>query len=73
MFRNEVIVSEEDKQKVVELLTEVNKILEPYPYFNPEYAGDYTVTTISRAKGFAKDALKWCSYLHTASEEGLDT
>ncbi len=69
MFCNEVIVSEKDKQTLVSLLEEAHTIIERYPPFHPEYAGNMTVTTISRAKTFVKDALQWCSYLHTSPDD----
>lgn len=63
MFSNEVLVDKTDKDRLVELLNEVNEILEKYPF--ETYDGSHTVTNISRAKTFAKDALKWCGYLYT--------
>ena len=51
----------------MELIGKVNDILDKYPYFK-EGTNSHTVTTISRAKGFAKDAEKWISYLHTEEE-----
>ena len=70
MFANEVIVSVEDKEKLVQLLTEADKILNKYPYFSKPNC--HTVTTISRAKGFVSDAKKWCGYLHTDPNEKID-
>ena len=62
MFKNDVIVSETDKENALYHIREVNKILDKYPYFS---CVANTVTTISRAKEFSKDAEKWISYLDT--------
>lgn len=63
MFSNEVLIEKSDKDRLIELLEEVNDILGKYPY--ETYNGSHTVTNISRAKTFAKDAQQWCSYLYT--------
>lgn len=63
MFSNEVLVEKTDKDRLIELLSEVNGILEKYQF--ETYDGSHTVTNISRAKTFAKDALQWCGYLYT--------
>ena len=63
MFTNEPLIEKADKERLVELLKEANAILEKYPY--ETYDGSHTVTTMSRAKSFVKDAEKWCGYLHT--------
>lgn len=65
-FPNEVYVSKEDKDRLVELLGEANEILEKYPYFSKPDC--HCITTMSRAKGFVKDANQWCGYLHTEEE-----
>ena len=62
MFSNEVLVEKSDKERLVELFREANTILDKYPY--ETHDGSHTVTTMSRAKSFTKDAEKWCSYLH---------
>lgn len=62
MFSNEVLVEKSDKERLVELLREADTILNKYPY--EIYDGSDTVTTMSRAKSFTKDAKKWCGYLH---------
>ena len=62
MFSNEVLVEKSDKERLVELLREANAILNKYPYETND--GSHTVTTMSRAKFFTKDAEKWCGYLH---------
>ena len=62
MFSNEVLVEKPDKERLVELLREANTILDKYPY--EIFDGSHTVTTMSRAKSFTKDAEKWCGYLH---------
>lgn len=62
MFSNEVLIEKNDKERLVELLTEANAILEKYPY--ETYDGSHTVTTMSRAKSYVKNAKEWCSYLH---------
>ena len=63
MFSNEVLVEKVDKSRLIELLNEANKILDKYQF--ETYDGSHTVTNISRAKTFSKDALQWCSYLYT--------
>ena len=67
MFDNDVIVNPFDKAKLMELMSEVNHILDKYPHFK-EGTDFHTVTAISRAKGFARDAAQWISYLHTEEE-----
>lgn len=62
MFSNEVLIEKNDKDRLVDLLTEANSILEKYPY--ETYNCSHTVTTMSRAKSYVKDAKEWCSYLH---------
>lgn len=64
MFRNEVLISKADKARVVELINEANDILEKYPYYKKEFSQDATATTMSVAKGFVKEAKRWCEYLH---------
>lgn len=62
MFSNEVLVEKSDKERLVELLREANTILNKYPY--ETYDGSHTVTIMSRAKSFTKEAEEWCSYLY---------
>ena len=62
MFSNEVLIEKDDKDRLVELLKEANVILKKYPY--EIYDGSHTVTTMSRAKSYVKDAEEWCGYLH---------
>ena len=62
MFSNEVLVEKSDKERLVELLREASTILNKYPY--ETYDGSHTVTNMSRAKSFTKEAEKWCNYLH---------
>lgn len=62
MFSNEVLIEKNDKERLVELLTEANAILEKYPY--ETYDGSYTVTNMSRAKSYVKNAKEWCNYLY---------
>ena len=64
MFENEVIISESDKEKALYHIQEVNKILDKYPYSS---CFAHTITNISRAKGYSKDAEKWISYLETSN------
>ena len=67
MFQNEVLIDKNEKEKLVELVTEANKILEKY-----EYSSDYshhTVTCMSRVKTLGKEFLEWCSYLYTKENE----
>lgn len=56
MFSNEVLIDKNDKDRLVDLLTEANSILEKYPY--ETYDGSHTITTMSRAKSYVKDAKK---------------
>lgn len=62
MFSNEVLIEKNDKERLVGLLTEANAILEKYPY--ETYDGSHTITTMSRAKSYVKNAKEWCGYLH---------
>ena len=62
MFSNEVLVEKSDKERLVELLKEANTILNKYP--NETYDGSHTVTSMSRAKLFTKEAEIWCRYLY---------
>ena len=61
MFKNEVLVDKTDKERLVTLLREANAILEKYPHSSD--CSCHTITTMSRTKGFAKDAEKWCNLL----------
>ena len=63
MFENEVIVSTEDKERLVALMKEANAILEKYPYFSKPDC--HTVTCVSRAKNAVKEARDWCGMLYT--------
>lgn len=62
-FKNEVSVSEDDKKRLVSLIREVNEILEKYPY-SSDYS-QHTVTSISRAKSYSKEAETWINLLKT--------
>lgn len=62
MFSNEVLIEKNDKERLVELLTEANAILEKYPY--EACGGFYTVTNMSSTKLYVKKAKEWCNYLH---------
>ena len=65
MFENEVLVDVNDKERLVELLTEASSILDKYNYFSK--SGCHTVTAMSRAKSAVKDANEWCKRLYSAS------
>lgn len=67
MFSNEVLISKEDKQRLMALLKEADSILSKYPYEN-HIDNVHTVTTMSRAKGHLSEAVEWCGYLHTEKE-----
>ena len=62
MFSNEVLVEKSDKERLVELFREANTILNKYLY--EIYNDSHTVTAMSRAKSFTKEAEKWCNYLY---------
>lgn len=63
MLQNEVLIDKNDKERLIELISEVNGILEKYQY-NLDYY-QHTVVAMSRAQFLGKDLLKWCSYLYT--------
>ena len=66
MFPNEVLINKNEKERLVELVTEANKILEKY-----DYSSDYsyrTVTCMSRVKTLGKEFLQWCSFLYTKED-----
>ena len=65
MFENEVIVDPKDKEEALTYIKKVNEILDKYPSSS---CHAYTVTSISRAKNFSKEAEKWISYLETKEE-----
>lgn len=71
MFPNEVLIDKNDKEKLVELATEANKILKKY-----EYSSDYSChssTCMGQTKTLGKKFLEWCTYLYTKEEvEGGD-
>ena len=62
MFKNEVIVSEEDKKEMLYHINEINRILEKYPYSSC-FAN--TVTEISRVKTYSKNAAECIENLYT--------
>ena len=67
MFPNEVLIDKIEKEKLLELATEANKILEKY-----ENSSDYshhTVTCMSRVKTLGKEFLQWCSFLYTKEKK----
>ena len=67
MFPNEVLIDKIEKEKLLELAKEANKILEKY-----EYSSDYshhTVTCMSRVKTLGKEFLQWCSFLYTKEKK----
>ena len=66
MFPNEVLIDKIEKEKLVELATEANKMLEKYVY-SSDYS-HHTVTCMSRAKMLEKEFLQWCSFLYTKEE-----
>ena len=56
VFPNEVLIDKKEKERLVELATEANKILEKY-----EYSSNYshhTVTCMSRVKTLGKEFLE---------------
>ena len=62
MFSNEVLIDKNDKDRLVELLSEANAILDKYPF--QIYDGSCAVTNMSRAKSLLSEAIKWCNYLY---------
>jgi hypothetical protein len=62
MFKNEVIISEIDKEQALYHIKKVNEILNKYPYENGHA---YTVTNMIRAKHASLEAEKWIEYLYT--------
>jgi hypothetical protein len=62
MFKNEVIISETDKEQALYHIKKVNEILKKYPYENWH---EYTVTNMTRAKHASLEAEKWIEYLYT--------
>ena len=64
MFDNEVFIKKEDKAILLKNIEEINKILNKYPYYK-DGTHYHTVTAISRAKNFSKDAEQWIRLLST--------
>lgn len=67
MFENEVMITEEDKKRLIELLTEADEILKKYPFVSK--TGHHTVTMMSRAKTCVADGRQWCQLLYTESND----
>lgn len=65
-FPNEVFIDPREKERLIELLTEADAILDKYHYTSD--ASYHTVTTMSRAKSNVKEAKEWVEYLHTFDE-----
>ena len=66
MFPNEVLVKPKDKERLIELLTEADAILDKYPYSSD--ASYHTVTTMARAKSNVRFAKEWVEYLDTSDK-----
>ena len=65
----EVVISEEDKQTLIDLLGVCDRILEKYPSSNNSRCS-YT-TKMGRAKDGIKDAKTWCEELWTDKKDVL--
>lgn len=65
-FPNEVFIDSQEKERLIELLTEADAILGRYPYSSD--ASYHTVTTMSRAKCSVRSSKEWVGYLHTSDE-----
>lgn len=64
MFRNEVIVTEEDKAAALHHIQKVNEILGKYPH---RISMGETITNMSSAKTMAANAERWISRLYTSA------
>lgn len=62
-FPNEVFIEPKDKERLIELLTEANSILNKYPY-SSDYS-HHTVTSMSRAKTQVNQAMNQVKRLYT--------
>lgn len=65
LFENETMVDLDDKERLIELLSEANTILDRYE--RQSKSGVHTVTTITRAKNAVKEAYDWCGWLYSPS------
>lgn len=65
LFENETMVDLDDKERLIELLSEASKILDRYEY--QSRSSFHTVTTITRAKNAVKEAYDWCGWLYSPS------
>lgn len=65
LFENETMVDLDDKERLIELLSEANTILDRYEHQSK--SGFHTVTTITRAKNAVKEAYDWCRWLYSPS------
>lgn len=65
MLKNEVIISELDKESAFYHIAMANAILNKYPY---ESCPGNTVTHMSRAKNAVKEALACIEYLYISEE-----
>lgn len=64
MFRNEVIVTEEDKAAALYHIQQVNAILGKYPN---QVSFAETITNMRSAKTMAQNAERWISRLYTSA------
>lgn len=64
-LENEALVDRDDKERLIELLSEANSILERYE--RSSKPGFHTVTTVTRAKNATAEALDWCRWLYSPS------
>ena len=65
-FPNEVYIEPKEKERLIELLTEADTILNKYP--SSSIASYDTVTAMSWAQDYVRDAKKWVECLHTSDE-----
>ena len=66
----EVVISEEDKQTLLDLLGVCDRILDKYPRNNNSHCS--YMTKMSRAKDGIKDAKTWCEALLIDKKDVLE-
>ena len=67
-FPNEVPVSKEDKEALIQHMSAVMAILDKYPFSRPGISS-CTVTTMNRAKNSADETRRWVRLLWCEEEE----
>ena len=69
MQDKESIISASDKSRLIELLSEADKILDKYPYYNKPNI----ITSMTRTKNFVKEAYNWCNLLPANDNKSIIT